>query len=86
MATRLNISAVKKVKEFINEMGVVLPIADLGITHKGRLIQCLAVETEDNELKLRFRHYVGRDFYKNIHPDVRKVNEIVGIVTEKFGL
>ena len=27
-----------------------------------------------------------RNFYKNIHPDVRKVNEIVGIVIEKFGL
>jgi hypothetical protein len=72
--------------EFINEMGGVLPIADLGITHKGRLIHCLGLETEDNELRLKFRHYIGRDFYKNIHPDVRKVNEVVGIVIEKFGL
>jgi len=86
MATRLNISGVKKVKEFVNEMGGVLPIADFGITHKGRLIQCLAVETEDNELRLKFRHYISRNFYKNIHPDVRKVNEVVGIVIEKFGL
>lgn len=86
MATRLNISGVKKVKEFVNEMGGVLSIADFGITHKGRLIQCLAVETEDNELRLKFRHYISRNFYKNIHPDVRKVNEIVGIVIEKFGL
>lgn len=86
MATRLNISGIKKVKEFVNQMGGVLPIADLGITHKGRLIQCLSLETEDNELRLKFRHYIGSDFYKNIHPDVRKINEIVVIVIQKFGL
>lgn len=86
MATRLDINGVKKVKELVYQMGGVLPIADLGITHKGRLIQCLALETEDNELRLKFRHYIGSDFYKNIHPDVRKVNEIVEIVIEKFGL
>jgi hypothetical protein len=86
MAIRLNISGVKKVKEFVNQMGGVMPIADFGFTHKGRLIQCLAVETEGGELKLKFRHYFGENYYKNVHPSVQKVNDIVKMVITKFGL
>ena len=86
MAIRLNIGGVKKVKEFVNQMGGVMPIADFGITHKGRLIHCLAVETEEGELKLKFRHYLGQRVYKNIHPNTQKVNEVVKTVIEKLGL
>ena len=86
MAIRLNIVGVKKVKEFVNQMGGVMPIADFGITHKGRLIHCLAVETEEGDLKLKFRHYLGQEVYKNIHPNAQKVNEVVETVIEKLGL
>ena len=86
MAIRLNIGGVKKVKEFVNQMGGVMPIADFGITHKGRLIHCLAVEMENGEPKLKFQHYLGQGVYKNIHPNAQKVNEVVKTVIEKLGL
>ena len=86
MAIRLNIGGVNKVKEFVNQMGGVMPIADFGITHKGRLIHCLAVEMENGEPKLKFQHYLGQGLYKNIHPNAQKVNEVVEMVITKFGL
>lgn len=84
MALRLDIQGIKKAKDTIMKMGGIVPVADYQFTYKGYPIHCLAVVMEGGYPTLKFRYYYNKEFYKDLHPKTKEINDIVKIFNENY--